>query len=141
MIRAAALLGLLAAAGPAAALTPPLPACFFDGTGPEAAYSGYDPASLGNGFVRYETWVDATQSEVFVLEHCPTARQLVLTLPYAGVGTTADADMAGLYEGMIASETPYTMEQMRDALAALGADVTLGRVDYQSCACATFAGG
>jgi hypothetical protein len=124
---------LAALAMPAAALSPALD-CFAN-TGPEADLGGYTPQTVGNGFVYYYTVQDSTGVWLDILEYCPERRQLVLVSEREGAEFAREEAYRTFLSEMILGSDPYTMSQMERALRDMGAEVSIRRVNYESCGC------
>ncbi|NKX44353.1 hypothetical protein [Roseicyclus persicicus] len=140
--RAALALAACCVAGSAAALPPPAPCVWNEGAGRlEPVVDGVYapglqevfPAAAGDGFV---TWVlyggtgDGYGPERFVLQHCPTGQDLLIVLPEGDV-----TRLEAAYDEMIRGEAPYTMRQIGEAMAQLGAGVRRVQNEFGSCGC------
>ena len=131
-MRVAACFAMLTAV-PAAALEPmpiycPPPDVMGEGV------LGYYPNPHGPDFVSFRAERRDASGAVLVLEYCPTRLQLVLDLPLSGDPVVQAAAEAMLNE-MIWGPAPFTQQDMAARLRAIGAEVDLATVDYQSCAC------
>jgi hypothetical protein len=132
-------LAALAVAGPAAALTPPLPRCELRSlSSEEAAFSGYDYVMFGDGFAYYERRaLDGTRWE-YILEHCPTRDRLTVGIDWQGAGEDQQRinDVTGPLHEAITSDRRYTLQDLRDIARAAGAEASVDRTQGTSCVCA-----
>ena len=87
-----------------------------------------EPYSVGDGFVAWEVvGNDATRA---VLQHCPSGQELLAVFP-GGRGSAA----FDRYEEMLFGEAPYTMRQIGEEIAPMGAGARLSENELGSCAC------
>jgi len=128
----------LAAVGPVSALTP-LPPCVWDaetqrlgnGTTAPGVYAFVE--SAGDGFASiivdgYEAYNYGPSA--FILQHCPTGQELLIVLPE---GDTTRFNEA--YQDMVDGSRPYTMRQIAEALAPMGAGARMSENEFGNCAC------
>ncbi len=149
LARCAALaLGLMAA--PASALAPPLPACSHDLVGAaerraigvaDPDWFGYYHDPIGADFMIYSFDVDNGDLLV-ILEHCPSATQLVARVLRRGLSERAFEDRwikvdSGIRD-RASPDNPesYSFQDLARLAAADGAVTRVVQVPYQSCACA-----
>lgn len=144
MIRTVVTAALMLAGGQAAALVPLPPTCeILPGTTESGYWMSYEPIGLENDFVGFEAHSVASGGDdlVLVLEYCPQRRAVVATISdYLDRGDLADAARV-LFDTMTSSSASYTMEQVNDVMNGAGAQSVIISVDFETCACATFAGG
>lgn len=124
-----AALAMALTTGPVFALTPLPPPCVYDlAKGrvalPDAAPPGSPYAHetrAGEDFVAWSVAVDQGRDYVTIrlaLQHCPSGRELLIVPPRQGYRPVEE-----LFYAMIASYESYTMRQIGDAAAKLGAKV------------------
>jgi hypothetical protein len=136
----AAALGLWAL--PATAMAPPAP-CQWDASAQRlvtvvdgvyaADMADAFPVPVGDGFVSFSIYpaaMGASQAEWLLLQHCPSGQELLIALPAGETRPFHDA-----YEGMVMGDTPYTMRQIGEEMAALGASARRTQNEFGSCGC------
>jgi hypothetical protein len=136
----AAALGLWA--GPSTAMAPPAP-CQWDATAQRlvtvvdgvyaAGLADAFPVPVGAGFVSFSIYPAAlggAPTEWLLLQHCPSGQELLIALPGGETRPLHDA-----YEGMVMGDAPYTMRQIGEAMAALGAEARRTQNEFGSCGC------
>ena len=128
----------LAVAGPVSALTP-LPPCVWDA---EAQQLGREDLAAGNyAFVQEagdgfaSSVVDGYEAynygpSAFILQHCATGQELLIVPPEGD-----SADIAANYDDMVFGPGAYTMRQIAEALAPMGAAARMTENEFGTCAC------
>lgn len=139
--RLRAVLPLLALlAGPATATVIDVPPCLMDmnaGRLVSEAAAGPDARQLRsarvweNDFVTF-AWI-ADADERSVLQHCPTGDFLLVAASPDAAGAVFEQ-----FYAMLIDERGYTLRQIGDAVAPLGAGARIGRGEWGDCICREF---
>ena len=143
-MRAALAIVLAVLTAPASALTP-LPPCAWDATAQRLGPSDTPPGNYafvqeaGDGFASsvidgYEAYEYGPSA--FILQHCPSGQELLVVLPQRDTRAFAE-----VYDDMVFGPEPYTMRQIAEALAPMGAGARMTENEFGSCACDWLYGG
>ncbi|ROT98503.1 hypothetical protein [Histidinibacterium lentulum] len=129
------LLALLAMlAGPGRATVIDVPGCVMDMDAGRLATSAAEARPItsahvwANDFVTYSWSGDA--DERVVLQHCPTGDFLLVVAPPA-----VSAVVFERFFTMLGEERGYTLRQLGEAVAPLGAGARIGRGEWGDCIC------
>ncbi len=136
-------------AGPAMAEPPAvglaLAACVWDSSAQRLSESGptggtrqsVNPYLVGNDFLSWEaTGPSGTMAGgQIVLQHCPTNNYLLVVLP--GVESAA-TEARSLFDSLIYSSGDYTLRQIAETVAPLGAGARVGQENIGRCGCETY---
>lgn len=134
-----ALAGLVVAglAGPAPATVIDAPPCLMDMTAgrlASEAAAGPDARQLRSARVWENDFVtfgwDGDADERAVLQHCPTGDFLLVVAPPETSGAVFDR-----FYTMLADERGYTLRQLGEAVAPLGAGARIGKGEWGDCIC------
>ena len=123
---------------PASALTP-LPPCAWDASAQRLGPTGTSPGSYtfvqeaGDGFA--SSVIDGHEAyeygpSALILQHCPSGQELLIVLPRRDTRAFAE-----VYDDMVFGSEPYTMRQIAEALAPMGAEARMTENAFGSCAC------
>ena len=127
------------AAGPAAALTPMLPPCVFEGIEVEGHEISWTQQQANN-FVSYNTYLPDGAERTY-LEHCPSGMTLRFT---SKAGELAPNDLGSgsrlreKFDEIMVSEKSYSMNEVVRLMRENGATSKRYRSNRESCACWTY---
>jgi hypothetical protein len=111
-----------------------------DGAGTPQAIGPYSPYAVAPGFMSYGAMEIGSEDLLEIVEYCPDRKQFVWRRGPFGSRDPLDMEADMLFDDMVNGSEGYTLNQMAEALRAIGETVEIRTVDYQSCACQMAAG-